>query len=146
VSDGPIGRGATMAALSPRERACVILRYCVDRTTAEIAAALGINDDAVKKHLGTAVRRLSGVLGPLPGRQIAPITRHRALAADTRPRDDHDRRGRGLERDGRQVRPRPPLHSSAHLISKSVGAGMSLSPSRSFGGQPLHDVRGVEQR
>ena len=65
----------TMAALSPRERACVILRYCEDRTTAEIAAALGITDDAVKKHLGTAVRRLSGVLGPLPGRQIEPITR-----------------------------------------------------------------------
>ena len=64
----------TMAALSPRERACVILRYCEDRTTAEIAAALGITDDAVKKHLGTAVRRLSGVLGPLPGRQIEPIT------------------------------------------------------------------------
>ena len=64
----------TMAALSPRERACVILRYCEDRTTAEIAAALGITDEAVKKHLGTAVRRLSGVLGPLPGRQIEPIT------------------------------------------------------------------------
>lgn len=65
----------TMAALSPRERACVILRYCEHRTTAEIAAAIGITDDAVKKHLGTAVRRLSGVLGPLPDRQIEPLAR-----------------------------------------------------------------------
>jgi len=63
-----------MAGLTSRERACVILRYCEDKKTPDIAAALGITDEAVKKHLGTAVRRLAGVLGPLPERQIEPIT------------------------------------------------------------------------
>ena len=78
---------ATMAALSPRERACVILRYCEDKPTAEIAEALGICDEAVKKYLGNAVRRLAAVLGPLPDRQIepiaagSPITAHSAITA-----------------------------------------------------------------
>jgi len=76
-----------MAALSPRERACVILRYCEDKPTAEIAEALGICDEAVKKYLGNAVRRLAAVLGPLPDRQIepiaagSPITAHSAITA-----------------------------------------------------------------
>jgi RNA polymerase sigma factor (sigma-70 family) len=63
-----------LAGLSPRERACVVLRYYEDKTTPEIADLIGISDGAVKKYLGNAVRRLSVVLGPAPEHRIEPIT------------------------------------------------------------------------
>ena len=81
ASDGPervtaqrLEIETALAGLSPRERACVVLRYYEDKTTPEIAEAIGISDGAVKKYLGNAVRRLSVVLGPVPERHIEAIT------------------------------------------------------------------------
>ena len=53
--------------LSPRERACVVLRYYEDLAVADIAAELGISDGAVKRYLSDGLAKLSVALGH-PGR------------------------------------------------------------------------------
>lgn len=49
--------------LSPRERACVVLRYLEHLSTAETAHALGIAEGTVKRYLSDGVARLNGLLG-----------------------------------------------------------------------------------
>lgn len=56
-----------LGELSPRERACIVLRYYEDLTVPEIAHRLGLADGSVKRYLSNAVRRLETHLGPLPG-------------------------------------------------------------------------------
>ncbi|MBD3778165.1 MAG: sigma-70 family RNA polymerase sigma factor [Micrococcales bacterium] len=53
--------------LSPRQRACVVLRFYEDLTVAEIAARLDVSDGAVKRYLHDANRTLAPLLGPQPG-------------------------------------------------------------------------------
>lgn len=48
--------------LSPRERACVVLRYLERLSTAETARALGISEGSVKRYLSDGVARLNGLL------------------------------------------------------------------------------------
>jgi RNA polymerase sigma-70 factor (sigma-E family) len=48
--------------LTARQRAVVVLRYYEDLTGAEIAAALGISEGAVKAHAHQALRALEGTL------------------------------------------------------------------------------------
>jgi RNA polymerase sigma-70 factor (sigma-E family) len=48
--------------LPTRQRAVVVLRYYEDLTGAEIAAALGISEGAVKAHAHHALRALEGTL------------------------------------------------------------------------------------
>lgn len=57
---------AALAALSPRERACVVLRFYEDLTVPAIAEALALSTGSVKRYLSDGVRRLEGLLGPLP--------------------------------------------------------------------------------
>ncbi len=47
-----------LAALSPRERACVVLRYYDDLKVDDIAATLGISPGAVKRYLSDALGKL----------------------------------------------------------------------------------------
>jgi RNA polymerase sigma-70 factor (ECF subfamily) len=56
---------AALAALSPRERACVVLRHVEDLGVAEVADRLGLSPGAVKRYTSDAVRRLEALLGPL---------------------------------------------------------------------------------
>lgn len=49
--------------LSPRERACVVLRYLERLSTSETARALGIAEGSVKRYLSDGVTRLNGLLG-----------------------------------------------------------------------------------
>lgn len=51
-----------MAALPPRERACVALRYLADMSVAETAATLGLSAGAVKRYTYDAIRALSARL------------------------------------------------------------------------------------
>jgi RNA polymerase sigma-70 factor (sigma-E family) len=55
---------AALRGLSPRQRACVVLRFYEDLPVAEIAAALGLSPGAVKRYLSDAMdavaMRLSG--------------------------------------------------------------------------------------
>jgi RNA polymerase sigma factor (sigma-70 family) len=52
-----------LATLSPRQRACVVLRYYEDLTVAEIADELGCAEGTVKRHLADARAKLAVQLG-----------------------------------------------------------------------------------
>ncbi len=54
---------AALTHLTPRERACVVLRFYEDLTVHEIAARLDLSDGAVKRYLFNANRTLAPVLG-----------------------------------------------------------------------------------
>ncbi|MCW2941991.1 MAG: hypothetical protein JWN00_4976 [Actinomycetia bacterium] len=53
-----------LAGLTPRQRACTVLRYYEDLPVAEIADALGCSDGTVKRHLSDAHTRLAAALSP----------------------------------------------------------------------------------
>lgn len=54
--------GAALNHLSPRERACIVLRHFDDLPVAEIAAELRIGEGAVKRYLFDATRKLRDLL------------------------------------------------------------------------------------
>lgn len=61
---------AALARLSPRERACVVLRYFDDLPVAEIAVELGIGAGAVKRYLSDGTGKLRDSLGvDVPGQE-----------------------------------------------------------------------------
>lgn len=53
-----------IAALPPKERAVVVLRYHLDLSTAEVAEALGIRQGSVGPTLTRALRRLEEAIKP----------------------------------------------------------------------------------
>lgn len=55
---------AALGRLSPRQRACVLLRYYDDLTVPQIAEALGCAQGTVKRYLSDALGALRGVLEP----------------------------------------------------------------------------------
>ena len=54
---------AALAALPPRRRACVVLRFYLDLTEADTAAALGISVGTVKSQMHKALGQLREQLG-----------------------------------------------------------------------------------
>ncbi|GEK81160.1 sigma-70 family RNA polymerase sigma factor [Agrococcus baldri] len=64
--------------LSPRERACIVLRYDEDRTVEQIAAELGISAGAVKRYLSDALGKLRGMLTQEQGRVAREAERPQA--------------------------------------------------------------------
>jgi len=67
-----------LTALSPRERACVVLRFYDDLTLPEIGLRLGLSPGAVKRYLSDARHKLEPLLGPQPGlasEDVATITK-----------------------------------------------------------------------
>ncbi len=56
--------------LSPRQRACVVLRFYEDLTIPAIAIKLSLSSGTVKRHLFDAIRRLEVELGPIPDAQF----------------------------------------------------------------------------
>ncbi|GII98433.1 RNA polymerase sigma-70 factor (ECF subfamily) [Sediminihabitans luteus] len=65
---------AALRCLSPRERACVVLRYYDDLTVPEVARRLGMREGTAKRYLHDANAKLARELGPRPGaaRPFAP--------------------------------------------------------------------------
>lgn len=66
---------SALDALSPRQRACVVLRYFEDLQVADIADRLGASPGTVKRHLSDGLARLNAVLDrprstPIGGRQL----------------------------------------------------------------------------
>ena len=56
---------AAIATLSPRLRACVVLRFYDDLTVPQIARQLDLADGSVKRYLSDAAERLEALLGPI---------------------------------------------------------------------------------
>lgn len=52
-----------LMTLTPRQRACVTLRYLADQSIAETASALHISEGAVKRYVSDAVAALGVALG-----------------------------------------------------------------------------------
>ena len=63
-----------LGGLSPRERACVVLRHYDDLPLADIAGRLGLSVGSVKRYLSDAHRRLAATLGPDAPDTSAPGT------------------------------------------------------------------------
>jgi len=53
-----------LSELSPRQRACVVLRYYQDLPVAQVASALGVAEGTVKRYLSEAMTRLAARLSP----------------------------------------------------------------------------------
>lgn len=53
---------AALAGLTPRQRACVVLRFFEDLTVPQVAAALGSAEGTVKRHLHDAMAAMHGAL------------------------------------------------------------------------------------
>jgi len=62
---------SALAALSPRQRACVVLRYYADLTVGQIADDLGVSVGTVKRHLYDANASLATSLAPAVGEESA---------------------------------------------------------------------------
>jgi RNA polymerase sigma-70 factor (sigma-E family) len=65
LADQVSERDAMLAALrdlSPRQRACVVLRYYQDLPVAEVAAVLGVAEGTVKRYLSEAMSRVASQL------------------------------------------------------------------------------------
>lgn len=57
---------SALEALSPQERAVVVLRFYEDLTVPEIAERMALAPGSVKRYLSNALHKLEAVLGPLP--------------------------------------------------------------------------------
>ena len=54
---------AALASLSPRVRACIVLRFLEDLSTRETASALGLSEGAVKRYVSDGTQVLAQRLG-----------------------------------------------------------------------------------
>ncbi|WP_273652914.1 RNA polymerase sigma factor [Cellulomonas fimi] len=69
VQPGPEERGIStelelaLARLSPRQRACVVLRHLDDLSIRETASVLGLSEGAVKRYVSDGVAALHALLG-----------------------------------------------------------------------------------
>lgn len=70
--------------LTPRERACVVLRHYEDLPTAEIAEQLGLSQGAVRRYLSDAHARLGALLGDGPSEEHGRTEPVRLTARRTR--------------------------------------------------------------
>jgi RNA polymerase sigma factor (sigma-70 family) len=57
---------AALAQLSPRERACVVLRQMEDLSIAQTAATLGLSEGSVKRYTSDGLARLATLLAAAP--------------------------------------------------------------------------------
>jgi RNA polymerase sigma-70 factor (ECF subfamily) len=55
---------AALRGLSPRQRACVVLRFYDDLTVPQIATTLGLSQGTIKRYLADGIHALRGVLVP----------------------------------------------------------------------------------
>lgn len=63
VATARVDVAAALARLTPRERACIVLRLLEDLPVRDIAERLDLSEGAVKRYLSDARRRLGPLLG-----------------------------------------------------------------------------------
>jgi RNA polymerase sigma-70 factor (ECF subfamily) len=62
AADTRLDLAERVRALSPRQAACIVLRYYDDLTVDQISSTLGISSGAVKRYLSDALRALASAL------------------------------------------------------------------------------------
>jgi RNA polymerase sigma factor (sigma-70 family) len=67
ATDGRIDLREELKKLTPRERACLVLRYYEDLKVDDIAEALGISAGAVKRYLSDGLGKMAIALTPESG-------------------------------------------------------------------------------
>jgi RNA polymerase sigma factor (sigma-70 family) len=77
--DDRAGLAQALATLPPKQRAVVILRYCEDRTEADVAALLGCSPGTVKSQAASGLAKLRA--HPALAEPPAPRPAVRRLAA-----------------------------------------------------------------
>jgi RNA polymerase sigma-70 factor (ECF subfamily) len=68
---------AALGSLSPRERACVVLRHFDDLTVREIADRMGLAEGSVKRYLSDGMRRLGVELSDEGDHKVPVVTQGR---------------------------------------------------------------------
>jgi len=61
---------AALRTLPRRQRTCAVMRFYDDLPVADIAAALGLSDGAVKRYLSDGIHHLNAVLGTAADPQV----------------------------------------------------------------------------
>ena len=76
ATDSRLDLTAELAKLTPRERACIVLRYYEDLKVDDIAEWLGISSGAVKRYLSDGLGRMAVALSdePDPGTSTTATT------------------------------------------------------------------------
>ena len=76
ATDSRLDLTAELARLTPRERACIVLRYYEDLKVDDIAEWLGISSGAVKRYLSDGLGRMAVALSdePNPGTSTTATT------------------------------------------------------------------------
>ena len=77
-----------LAGLTPRQRACVVLRYYEDLTVPRIAEELGCAEGTVKRHLSDAMAVMQQTLGATPAVVTAVQGDPAVTTTPTRPAAD----------------------------------------------------------
>lgn len=73
-SDNTIDLQSQLARLSPRERACIVLRYYEDLKVDDIAEQLEISAGSVKRYLSDALTKLGDILSDDEGTERTSTT------------------------------------------------------------------------
>ena len=89
-----------LRTLSPRQRQALVLRYWEDMSEAQVAAAMGLSNGAVKSHTARGIAALRKTL-----RRTDERPRHRPPRRPVRPRRRGGARPRGIRRDRRTPPP-----------------------------------------
>jgi RNA polymerase sigma-70 factor (sigma-E family) len=82
--DGALDLRAAVAALPPRQRAVLVLRYYCDLNVDQAAHALGCTPGTIKSQTAKALASLRRVIGP--GYDVIPASRERAALSLGEPR------------------------------------------------------------
>ncbi|MFF2623878.1 sigma-70 family RNA polymerase sigma factor [Oerskovia jenensis] len=65
ATDARLDVQKALMTLSPRERACVVLRFYSDLTVRQVADQLSLSEGTVKRYLSDANSKLAACLGPI---------------------------------------------------------------------------------
>ncbi|MFP7760838.1 sigma-70 family RNA polymerase sigma factor [Marisediminicola sp. LYQ134] len=82
---------AQLRRLSPRERACLVLRYYDDLTVAAIARELEISEGTVKRYLSDGLAKLAAALGADDPTSASPVSSPSPSAPPERTEEHHGR-------------------------------------------------------